>query len=53
MKKTKFEKIQLKCDYSSLCDCGQTELCDNENNSDGICEQENCPKLKKKNEKIL
>jgi hypothetical protein len=48
MKKTKFEKIQLKCKDLNPCDCGLTELCDNEDNLDGICEEENCPKLKRR-----
>ena len=48
MRKTKFEKIQLKCDYLDICECGMTELCDNEDNSDGICTEEYCPKLRKR-----
>ena len=48
MKKTKFEKIQLKCENISVCDCGMSELCDHSDNPDGICEVENCPKLKRK-----
>jgi hypothetical protein len=48
MKKTKFEKIQKHCIYGSICDCGQSELCDHVENPDGFCEVENCPKLKKR-----
>jgi hypothetical protein len=48
MKITKFERIQFECEHYSICDCGQNELCDHFKNPDGICEQENCPKLKKR-----
>jgi hypothetical protein len=48
MKKSRFEKIQEKCQFGYICDCGQNELCDHEDNPDGYCEAENCPKLKKR-----
>jgi len=45
-KKSKFDKIREKCQFWDICDCGQSELCDHEENPDGFCEEENCPKIK-------
>jgi hypothetical protein len=48
MAKSSFDRIYKKCQDRDICDCGETELCYNEDGEMDECSAENCPKLKNK-----
>jgi hypothetical protein len=43
-KRRNFDKLAAKCNDMSVCECGITEMCDNQENADRLCEKEYCPK---------
>ena len=42
-KKENWEELIKKCKYGYICDCGNSELCDHEDNIDDYCDKEICP----------
>ena len=42
-KRRNWKKFSAKCGDNHICDCGSTEICEDERNEEGICEKDLCP----------
>jgi hypothetical protein len=47
----KWDKISRKCKWIEPCDCGENDLCYHPKGEYDRCGEEDCPLMKKKNER--